>query len=281
MQYNVNDHAALYSFADTVYREQHFTKNRNALKKAIRGLTSGNMTALYDALVYSISDIVVEDGAKCVIAFTDGMENNSQSSKSYVISKANQYNIPIYIIGIGDGVDSYDLQDIAEQTGGFYRNISDITSMGTIYEEIYEAQKAMYVLQYKTQKKSKEKLLRDIYIRYSDDNYQVRTETSYTPSEYKIDGYVFYDSDSRYLKKSELSSLSEEEVLIALNEIYARRGYKFTTNAFLIDHFNKCSWYHGKYKNQNQVARGFNKYEKENVKMLVAYEKKHKLNNRK
>jgi VWFA-related protein len=281
MQYNVNDRAALYSFADTVYREQYFTKKKKVLKKAIEGMTSGNMTALYDALVYSISDIVVEDGAKCVIAFTDGMENNSSSSKSYVIDKANQYDIPIYIIGIGAGVDSADLRDIADQTGGFYRNISDITSMGSVYQEIYETQKAMYVVQYKTTKKSSDKLLRDIYIRYSDDTYKIRTQSSYTPSEYKIDGYVFYDSDSRYLKKKELKKLSEEEVLIALNEIYARRGYKFTTNEFLIDHFSKCSWYNGQYDDQNEVAKKFNKYEKKNVKLLVNYEKKHKLNNRK
>lgn len=281
MQYNVNDKAALYSFADTVYREQHFTGKQEVLEKAIYNMEMGNMTALYDALVYSISDIVVEKGAKCVIAFTDGMENNSNSSKDYVIDKASQYDIPIYIIGIGSFVDSYDLQEIAQETGGFYRNISDIGSMESVYDEIYEAQKSMYLLQYMTQMKSKEKLLRQLYIRYQDDKYTVRTETSYTPSTYKIDGYIFYDSDSRYLKEKELKNLSEEEVLIALNEIYARRGYLFQKNDFLIDHFNQCSWYQGKYTNQNKVSQKFNKYEKENVKLLVKYEKKHKLNNRK
>ncbi len=281
MQYNVNDRAALYSFADTVYREHYFTKDEKALTEAIYGMETGNMTALYDALVYSISDIIVENGAKCVIAFTDGQENNSVSTKGYVVSKAKQYDIPIYIIGIGNGVDSYELEDIAEQTGGFYRNIADISSMRDVYSEIYMAQKSMYVLQYTTLEKNKTDLLRELYIRYSDDNYKIRTETSYTPSDYKIDNFIFHDSDSRYLQESELNTLSEEEVLIALNEIYARRGYKFTTNDFLIDHFNKCSWYKGKYTNQNKLYKKFNKYEKANVQMLVAYEKKNKLNNRK
>lgn len=281
MQYNVNDRAALYSFADSVYREQHFTSKQNTLKNAIYNMTMGNMTALYDALVYSISDIVVEKGAKCIIAFTDGMENNSVSDKSYVIEKAKQYDIPIYIIGIGSSVDSYDLQDIAQQTGGFYKNIYDVSSMEAVYDEIYQSQKAMYLLRYKTQLTSKKKLLRELYLRYSDDNYTIRTEASYSPADYKIDGYIFYDSDSRYLKEKELEKLSEEEVLIALNEIYARKGYLFTKNDFLIDHFNQCSWYHGKYTDQNKLFKKFNKYEKANVKMLVKYEKKHKLNNRK
>lgn len=281
LQYEVNDRAALYSFADTVYREQHFTGNESRLYEAINNLQMGNMTALYDALVYAVSDVVVEDGAKCVIAFTDGMENNSNSSKSYVIEKAKQYDIPIYIIGIGSSVDSYELTDIAESTGGFYRNISYIDSMADVYNEIYARQKALYVLQYTTAMKNKEKLLRNIYIRYSDDNYTIRTEDSYTPSDYKIDKFVFYDSDKRYLDESELKKLSEEEVLIALNEIYARRGYKFSTNPFLIDHFNSCTWYKGKIKDMGKVEKKFNKYEKKNVSLLVKYEKENQLNNRK
>lgn len=281
LQYNVSDRAALYSFADMVYREHYFTKDDKVLTKAIYGMKMGNMTALYDALVYSISDIIVENGAKCIIAFTDGQENNSYSTKDYVISKAKQYDIPIYIIGIGSGVDSYDLTDIAEQTGGFYRSIAAIDSMKSVYDEIYAAQKSMYVLQYTTQKKDKTDLLRELYIRYSDDQYKIRTETNYTPSDYKIDNFIFHDSDSRYLSERELGNLTEEEVLIALNEIYARRGYKFTKNDFLIDHFNKCSWYQGKYTNQTKLYKQFNKYEKANVQMLVEYEKKNKLNNRK
>lgn len=281
MQFEVNDKAALYSFSDYVNREQHFTSKETELEKAIKGLEMGNMTALYDALVYAISDIVVEDGAKCVIAFTDGMENNSNSTKDYVIQKAQQYDIPIYIIGIGGSVDSNALQEIADQTDGWYRNISNINSMADVYDEIYAVQKAMYVLQYTTQKKTKEKLSRDVYIRYSDDTITTSTESVYTPADYKISGYIFYDSDSRYLKETELDNLSEEEVLIALNELYARKGYKFQTNQFLIDHFNNCDWYHGKYKNQSVVEKKFNKYERKNKDMLVAYEKKHKLNNRK
>lgn len=281
MQFEVKDKAALYSFSDYVSREQHFTSNQTKLENAINGLEMGNMTALYDALVYAISDIVVEDGAKCVIAFTDGAENSSNSSKDYVIQKAKQYDIPIYIIGIGGSVDSSALQDIAAQTGGWYRSISSVSSMTDVYNEIYADQKSMYVLQYTTQKKSKEKLARDVYIRYSDDTITSSTESVYTPADYKIDGYIFYDSDSRYLRESELDNLSEEEVLIALNELYARRGYKFQTNQFLIDHFNDCDWYNGKYTDQAVVEKKFNKYERKNKDMLVAYEKKHKLNNRK
>ena len=92
MQFNIGDKAALYSFADTVEREQYFTTDKNALKNAIYGLQHGNMTALYDALAFSLSEIIVQNGAKCIIAFTDGIENASHCSMEYVIQKATQSN---------------------------------------------------------------------------------------------------------------------------------------------------------------------------------------------
>ena len=85
--------------------------------------------------------------------------------------------------------------------------------MDQIYNEIYQAQKAMYVVQYTTQKESQTDLEREVYIRFSNDQYLVRAEKTYVPSNYTINGFVFHDSDSRYLSESELDNLSEEEVL--------------------------------------------------------------------
>lgn len=44
-------------------------------------------------------------------------------------------NVPVFIIGIGS-IDYADVNDIATQTGGMYYNVSDVTSMDKIYEEI-------------------------------------------------------------------------------------------------------------------------------------------------
>jgi len=41
--------------------------------------------------------------------------------------------------------------------------------------------------------------------------------------------WLFPDSDSRYLTPGELAALSPDELWIARNEIYARRGYIFNT----------------------------------------------------
>lgn len=280
LQTGAGDRAALYSFADYVNREMYFTSDTSALSDAVYGMEMGDMTALYDALAFSLSEIVVQDGAKCVIAFTDGAENYSTSSKQFVIQKANEYHIPIYLIGIGYYVDDTELRDIAESTGGFYVNIDDISYMEDVYDQIYRDQKSMYVVQYQTDSKAKTDVARNIYISYNDDTYGIRMQDAYVPSEYKINGFIFYDSDKRYLTESELDQLTEAEVRIALNEIYARRGYKFTKGADMIQHFNNCSWYHGTEEDMQKVAAEFNEYEKKNVDLLVNYECKHGLNGR-
>lgn len=280
MQTNAGDMAALYSFSDYVNREMYFTSNKRLLEDAVYNMEMGNMTALYDGLAFALSEIVVTDGAKCVIAFTDGKENYSYSAKQFVINKALTYDIPIYLIGIGSDVDSSDLRDIAETTGGFYVNIASVSSMSDIYNQIYREQKSMYVVQYKTDKDVATDVVRSVYVNYTDSNYGMRMLDEYKPSNLKINGFIFYDSDRRYLSESELDELTEAEVRIALNEIYARRGYKFTAAEDMIQHFSMCSWYNGTETDMSKVAAKFNDYEKKNVDMLVSYECKHGLNGR-
>ena len=280
LQTNVGDEAAVYSFADEVYREQYFTSDKSDLKNAINGISMGNMTALYDGLAFSLSEITVQSGAKCIIAFTDGMENYSYTSREYVISKALEYKVPIYLIGIGYSVDSSDLEYIAQQTGGFYVNIDDVYSMQDVYDRIYREQKSMYVIEYKTREKQASDVTRYIYLNYAGDGYGMRMADSYTPADYKINNFIFFDSDQRYLTEDELDELTEAEVRIALNEIYARRGYKFTTAPDMIMHFESCDWYNGTETDMNAVAATFNQYEQKNVDLLVNYECKHGLNGR-
>lgn len=280
LQVDAGDKAAVYSFADDVNREQGFTSDRQDLKNAIDGIGMGDMTALYDALAFSLSEIEVQSGAKCIIAFTDGINNYSQTPREYIISKAQEYKVPIYLIGIGNEVNSSDLQYIALQTGGFYRNISDLYSMQEVYDSIYRKQKSMYVVEYKTTEKIASDVTRFIYVNYWDTNYGLCLENVYRPSNYKINNFIFFDSDQRYLTEAELEQLTEAEVRIALNEIYARRGYIFKKAPDLKLHFENCSWYHGTEENMSVVASKFNQYEQKNADLLVNYECRHKLNGR-
>lgn len=279
LQTNVGDEAAVYAFSDTVERAYHYSGDKKALKKAITNMEMGNMTALYDALAFALSEITVQSGAKCVIAFTDGQENYSYSSKSYVVEKAQEFNVPIYIIGIGSGVNGRDLEDIATSTGGFYTNIYSISDMSDVYDRIYKEQKSMYLLQYESSDDS-EDAEHEVIVTYEDEDIAIEGTKEYVPEQFKISGFIFYDSDRRYLTEEELDQLTEAEVRIAINEIYARCGYKFNLKQDMVDHFNALPWYHGTETDMDKVAKTFNEYEEYNVRLLVNYECKHGLNGR-
>ena len=83
--------------------------------------------------------------------------------------------------------------------------------------------------------------------------------------------YILPESNSRVYSEEELSSLSDREVLFALNEISARRGRIFTGPEFR-RYFERKSWYSGTIPadefDANQDER-FNEYEKENISTLV------------
>jgi Caspase domain/YARHG domain len=55
-------------------------------------------------------------------------------------------------------------------------------------------------------------------------------------------GLIFADSDRRHLTRDELVRLSPEQLRLARNEIYARRG-RFFRDATLAAHFARFSWY--------------------------------------
>ena len=86
----------------------------------------------------------------------------------------------------------------------------------------------------------------------------------------KSDEYIFPDSNSEYLAKSDIKGLSQSEVRLAINEIYARRGARFES-ASNKKYFESKSWYKA-ICSQSEAEKKFNKYEKKNVDLLVEYE---------
>jgi hypothetical protein len=91
-----------------------------------------------------------------------------------------------------------------------------------------------------------------------------------TPSGSLSGDYVLPGSDTRLISESELTGLTDWEIRVARNEIYARHGLMFKTQA-LQDHFNSKSWYHGTIPSDQFSDSVFNDYEYENVEKLGAH----------
>lgn len=89
--------------------------------------------------------------------------------------------------------------------------------------------------------------------------------------------YVIPDSSTRYLTNADLNGLSEWQIRIARNEIYARHGRIFKSDD-LADYFASKSWYTPSVSADQFDNSYLNSIEIENLKLITAYEKAHNLN---
>ncbi|MCR4654989.1 MAG: YARHG domain-containing protein [Lachnospiraceae bacterium] len=80
--------------------------------------------------------------------------------------------------------------------------------------------------------------------------------------------YIFPDSDSKAINKEDAEKLTDEELRIAINEIYARHGRKFNSSD-LQEYFESKSWYKGKYSASEFDNSLLNKTEQKNIKTLT------------
>ncbi|MEE8826321.1 MAG: YARHG domain-containing protein [Eubacteriales bacterium] len=92
-----------------------------------------------------------------------------------------------------------------------------------------------------------------------------------------VDALINVES-SEYLDYSDLSGLSEYEVKLVRNGLYARHGYIFSKDPSVKAYFESKSWYQGTTDNMDAVAAEFNSYENANLQTIVQYERDHKYN---
>ena len=85
------------------------------------------------------------------------------------------------------------------------------------------------------------------------------------------DDYVLPDSDKALLTNADLDGLTQEELRIARNEIYARHGRTFN-DPQLQAYFNACDWYEGTISPSDFQDSSLSDLERANRALIVAYE---------
>ena len=87
------------------------------------------------------------------------------------------------------------------------------------------------------------------------------------------DGFVLADSDTRRYTSDDLEDLSDWELEVARNEIYARHGREFSNKA-LQDYFNSQSWYEPRYSAEEFDALDgvLNQTEVANAELILSVE---------
>lgn len=89
--------------------------------------------------------------------------------------------------------------------------------------------------------------------------------------EEKTSQYILPNSDSKYLTKSDLHELTQEECRLARNELYARHGRLFDDEG-LQNYFNSKDWYRGHISPSDFSDAVLNEYETANRDLIVQYE---------
>jgi Mg-chelatase subunit ChlD len=288
VQFNIGDLVELIAFSNDFSVITPFTSDKSQLAYNIGSLTSYGETALYDALVNAIYLTKDQNGAKTIIAFTDGMDNRSYYSANEVIEIANYYKVPIFIIGIGAGVESRILEQIAISTGGFYRSVSQVDeSMQEIYQAIFTAEKEKYMLEYTADAAYAATEARNIVVEIGCRDYAGTSETfEYAPQAHygyfnglylpngEWDPELFIlELNKRYISPSELDQFSEEQIAYIRNGLYALSGKEFKRDKF-IDYFNSKPWYspYAFYLSDPEIVSQFNSYQSANWNIVIAYE---------
>lgn len=83
--------------------------------------------------------------------------------------------------------------------------------------------------------------------------------------------FILPDSDSEYLSYDDLNGIGAEELRIARNEIYARKGRKFQDEV-LQAYFEGKDWYEGIYEPDEFQEEMLNEYEMFNRDLITEYE---------
>ena len=85
--------------------------------------------------------------------------------------------------------------------------------------------------------------------------------------------YLLPDADTYFITEKNISWMDDNELILARNEFFARRGRKFSTK-WISDYFSKQKWYHAKIEEKQFTSYLFNTYELTNLNFISAYEAK-------
>ena len=182
MDTNSGDKAELISFDTYIMYMCTYTQDKTLLKNGINNMVADGGTAFYDALYESVMNAATQEGARCVIAFTDGDDNASYHSAQEVINYANSMNVPIFIIGTTTSYMST-YEGIALDTNGKYWSIDTISDMSVVLTEIYNMEKDMYCIEYESDASVDAYSERSVSCVIADKTYGSSSQATFTPVE--------------------------------------------------------------------------------------------------
>jgi VWFA-related protein len=145
-----DDRLAVISFDDKVRVDAPFSGDQAALESAIAGISMGADTALYDA-IHTALGLLQGTGTKrlAILILSDGKDTKSALKREAVLAEAKAAGVPLFTLGLGDGVNSPELGLLASETGGSYEKAARPEDLLELYQRIAERLKNQYVVSFR------------------------------------------------------------------------------------------------------------------------------------
>lgn len=152
-QLRTADRGMLYEFKDEPLQLTDFTHEQSTLLQVIDKLDSLGATALFDALHSGVEAFENQRTVrKAIVLFTDGKDSVYESPRDKAdmlragITAAQNREITVYTIGLGENINKDALRRIADDTGGRFHHADNVARLPAIFGEIIEELKHQYVL---------------------------------------------------------------------------------------------------------------------------------------
>ena len=148
-----SDQVLLFEFKNEPHRLLGFTTDRKRLVQQINELKPSGATALFDALLLGLDSLGSRRrGRKAVVLFTDGRDTRYEEPQRKAkllrraISQAQNQEVTVFTIGLGDKIHKQALETIAEETGGRYLFADKAIRLPQRFAELVEDLKNQYIL---------------------------------------------------------------------------------------------------------------------------------------
>lgn len=178
-----DDRSAIVSFDNESVTDQFFTSDIDSLRTAIARIQASDGTAIFDALIHSVS--LMKNGVKnrAIVLLTDGADMDSQASYADALTMVQSYEVRVFTIGLGlmqGGSEEKILKDLASKTGGLYFFSPTSKQLEEIYKAISQLLHHRYRITYATHNPTKDGTLRHVQI-----DVAVNTATSRDTASYR------------------------------------------------------------------------------------------------
>ncbi len=176
-----HDRAFLTDFDERPRVTQGPTRRQELLVGRMGALDFGGTTALYDAILFSLTQFEGQGGRKALVVLSDGEDYGSRFRPERCIREAQRLGVPIYVVvvenpeSILDSIDRMIAERLARQSGGRAFFFGSKAELRRIYAAIVADLSNQYLLAYAMARPLTAADLGDIRVEVSDPKLSVRT----------------------------------------------------------------------------------------------------------